>query len=405
MNNQAFFDAIRPAFGGNLSLPQVDGMRALLDAGVALPLHHMANVLANVRRETGGHMSPIKETVMPHHKDKSPSDAEVIRRLDNAFARGQLTWVKTPYWRSGWFGRGQIQITHEDKYRKFGITKKDDALRLDKSAHIAVVGMRDGIFTGRSLSDYTFPDDLDNPPRSNPRRIVNGQDGSDAEVARFHRQFAAALLAAGWGIDTPAEPAGDNIFRDDFMPEPSAPTPAPRQQAVPTLRIGSKGEAVRAWQQRLRDLRYFSGKIDGDFGSRTHGATMEFQADHGLVQDGIVGPQTRAAEANAVPRALRDVSKEEVAAESRTIKEAEKGKQRIAVAGVLAGLPTAVSQIEEITEVINQARSLTDLMSGLAPMTLAILGIGAAVFFGFRAFNRIEGYRIEDAQTGANDRI
>ena len=109
MNRETFYNAIRPAFGGSLSQPQVDGMDALLHEGRNLPLHHMAHVLAHVRRETGGYMAPIKETVMPSHKDKNPSDAEVIRRLDAAFAKGRLGAVKTPYWRTGWFGRGQIQ--------------------------------------------------------------------------------------------------------------------------------------------------------------------------------------------------------------------------------------------------------------------------------------------------------
>jgi predicted chitinase len=200
MNESAFFAAIRPAFGNRLSQPHVDGMKAILDAAAdnrVTDPHHVAHILAHVRRETGGYMSPIKETVMPSHKDKNPSDAEVIRRLDRAFASGKLTWVKKPYWRDGEFGRGQIQLTHASNRAKFGIQNRDDLLKLPVSARVAVVGMRDGMFTGKKLSDYTFPAALNNPPKSNPRRIVNGQDGSDAEVAKFHRQFYAALVKAG----------------------------------------------------------------------------------------------------------------------------------------------------------------------------------------------------------------
>lgn len=221
MNRTAFFEAIRPAFGGKLSTPQVQGMEALLNAGDGLPLHHMAHVMAHVRRETGGYMAPIKETVMPYHVDKNPSDAAVIARLDKAFASGKLPWVNTTYWRDGWFGRGQIQLTHEANYRRFGITNASDALKPDVSARVAVEGMREGKFTGRKLGEYTFPAALDNPPASNPRRIVNGQDGSDAEVAGFHRQFAAALEKAEWGEDDP-------IFADPgFTPKPVADSPAP----------------------------------------------------------------------------------------------------------------------------------------------------------------------------------
>jgi hypothetical protein len=207
MTRAAFFDKIRPEFGGKLAPETVAGIEALLDAGRDLPLQHMANVLAQVRRETGGYMAPIKETVMPWHKDKNPSDAEVIRRLDNAFARGQLKGVKTPYWRSGEFGRGQIQVTHERNRKKFGIKNRDDLLKLSVSAQVAVDGMSKGLFTGKKLADYTFTRDLKNPVKTNPRRIVNGNDGSDAEVAASHMMFAEALA-----LLAPRAPRADYVL-------------------------------------------------------------------------------------------------------------------------------------------------------------------------------------------------
>lgn len=206
MNRARFFDAIRGAFGGKLSGPQVVGIEAILDAAAAArmtDLHHVANTLAQVRRETGGYMSPIKETVMPHHKDKAPTDAEVIARLNRAYAAGQLPWVKTPYWRDGAFGRGPIQITHWSGYDRVGKAigvdlrgNPDLALVPKIGAKIAVIGMRDGLFTGKKLADYRFPEALEARPDFHPRRIVNGKDGSDAEVSEFHRAFHAALVAA-----------------------------------------------------------------------------------------------------------------------------------------------------------------------------------------------------------------
>lgn len=217
--NAAFFDAVRGnVFGGKLTQAQVDGMNALLDAGKRFGLadpHHMANVLAQVTHETGAYMCPIKETVMPYHEDKNPSDATVISRLDTAFAKGHLPWVTKPYWRDGWFGRGPLQITHKENYAKLGkrvgvdlIKERDLALDRNIGASIAVVGMKDGLFTGRKLSDYAFPSALDAAPEKNPRRIVNGQDGTDAKVARYHKAFHAALVAAGWGrgVQQPSDP-------------------------------------------------------------------------------------------------------------------------------------------------------------------------------------------------------
>jgi hypothetical protein len=240
MNEEAFFAAIRPAFGNRLSQPQVDGMRAILDAARAAKVtnaHHVANILGQVRRETGGYMSPIKETVMPYHKDKNPSDATVIARLDRAWATGKLGKVKKPYWRTGEFGRGQIQLTHAENREKFGIKNPDDLLQLDVSARVAVVGMRDGVFRGRKLSDYDFPAALDAVPNNNPRRIVNGKDGSDAEVAKFHRQFHVALVKAGWS-EVPAKAPKAAPARE------AAKRAAPQKSAVTNDKGGGGASAV-----------------------------------------------------------------------------------------------------------------------------------------------------------------
>ena len=216
MNKTAFYDSIRPTFGSALGQPQVDGINAILTSCQrhrVKEAHHIANILANVKRETGGYMSPIKETVYASHKTKDPSDATVKRRLETAWKKGQLSWVSTPYWRDGAFGRGMLQITHWFNYDKLGKRlsiplreNPDLALDLDISADIAVVGMSEGMFTGRKLSDYSFPGDLTTKPSENPRRIVNGKDGSDKEVAASHRAFYKALIDAGYGgVELPTQ--------------------------------------------------------------------------------------------------------------------------------------------------------------------------------------------------------
>jgi hypothetical protein len=247
MNSDQFFGYLRradvPQFGTTLSVRQVGGMMALLDAAKGLPLHHVANILAQVYRETGGGMYPIKETVMPWHKNKNPSDAEVIRRLDREWAkpdRGGLRHVREPYWRDGWFGRGQIQITHRANYLRFGISNPEDAMKLDVSARVAVQGMRDGMFTRRKLADYDFPDALDNPPTRNPRRIVNGPDGSDAEVAGHHRTFAAALVHASYApvasrpVTSNPVVVNETAFRARQNPVVNR-QPAPRENPIAAL--------------------------------------------------------------------------------------------------------------------------------------------------------------------------
>ncbi len=63
----------------------------------------------------------------------------------------------------------------------------------------------------------------------------------------------------------------------------------------PTVKKGSKGDAVRMLQQILTDFGYSSDAVDGDFGSKTEKAVKDFQTDFGLVVDGVVGPNTWAA--------------------------------------------------------------------------------------------------------------
>ena len=62
----------------------------------------------------------------------------------------------------------------------------------------------------------------------------------------------------------------------------------------PTVRKGSKGEAVRKLQEILARLGYDLGPCgtDGDFGRRTDAAVRQFQRDSGLEADGIAGPLT-----------------------------------------------------------------------------------------------------------------
>lgn len=55
---------------------------------------------------------------------------------------------------------------------------------------------------------------------------------------------------------------------------------------------GSKGNAVRTMQQKLKNWGYYKGSVDGIFGSKTKEAVKYFQRKNGLKVDGIVGNQT-----------------------------------------------------------------------------------------------------------------
>ena len=73
---------------------------------------------------------------------------------------------------------------------------------------------------------------------------------------------------------------------------------AEEQIAVPVSEIvtwGSQGNQVRLVQQRLQDLGYYFGSVDGIYGTGTRNAIINFQRDNNLAADGAAGQATLAA--------------------------------------------------------------------------------------------------------------
>ena len=52
-----------------------------------------------------------------------------------------------------------------------------------------------------------------------------------------------------------------------------------------TLRVGSSGEEVKTLQTKLKRWGYYTGSIDGVFGSGTKKAVIAFQKKNGLTPD------------------------------------------------------------------------------------------------------------------------
>ncbi len=81
--------------------------------------------------------------------------------------------------------------------------------------------------------------------------------------------------------------------------ENAAPTEKPKVSAADLqnqgiLSVGAKGEEVTKLQQRLKDLGYLNGKVDGKFGGGTKRAVIAFQRRNGLTTDGEAGADTLA---------------------------------------------------------------------------------------------------------------
>ena len=58
------------------------------------------------------------------------------------------------------------------------------------------------------------------------------------------------------------------------------------------LRQGARGDEVKEVQRRLKQWGYYSGSVDGVFGTGTRSAVILFQKKNGLTADGVVGKQT-----------------------------------------------------------------------------------------------------------------
>lgn len=57
-------------------------------------------------------------------------------------------------------------------------------------------------------------------------------------------------------------------------------------------KYGSRGEEVKQIQTKLKRWGYYSGNVDGIYGSQTVNAVKYFQRKNGLTVDGIAGPAT-----------------------------------------------------------------------------------------------------------------
>ncbi|SSY80655.1 glycoside hydrolase family 19 protein [Alysiella crassa] len=197
--NAAFFNIVRPKlFSGSLNQSQVDGINALVLAGVehGLTLQQHAYVLATALHETAYTMQPIREygRGQNYAYGRWQTNSHGVKYCYKNGSRDVVyTENECPHL---FYGRGFVQLTWYDNYRRAGdklgvdlLNNPDLALQTNISAKIIVLGMKEGWFTGKKLSDY-INDHRDD--YVNARRIVNGMDKAE-QIARYARVFEMAL--------------------------------------------------------------------------------------------------------------------------------------------------------------------------------------------------------------------
>ncbi len=109
-------------------------------------------------------------------------------------------------------------------------------------------------------------------------------------------------LPGNWGevfTDPPTATPGQNQNQNQSPTSPPVPTTPPKtatpkpQQDDGVLRSGSSGDSVWQLQEKLKELGYYTGTVDGDYGSGTTNAVKAFQEVNKLYSDGIAGKQTQ----------------------------------------------------------------------------------------------------------------
>lgn len=210
MNLNVFFSYIRNApFGGRLTQAQVDGITVTLESWKTYgsgDKRHLAYVFATEFWETGQKMQPVEENlnyktaqrifeVFPRYFQSVDEAARYVNRpreLANRVYGGRLGNDRI---NDGWTyrGRGKPQLTGRVNYRKFGIEENPEyALDIKYSSYLTIVGMLNGMFTGKGLSDY-FNDTIEDAVGA--RAIVNGTDKASL-IAGFYKNFLDAIEAA-----------------------------------------------------------------------------------------------------------------------------------------------------------------------------------------------------------------
>ncbi len=122
---------------------------------------------------------------------------------------------------------------------------------------------------------------------------------------------------------------------------------------------GSRGVDVRKLQEKLTELGYYEMKCDGVFGIATKDAVIEYQKDHGLKQDGIVGKKTLTK--------LRIVSEKDVKLLTMIINGEARGESlggQIAVGAVVLNRVNHPAFPDTIEEVIYQKGAFSAVKDG-----------------------------------------
>lgn len=136
---------------------------------------------------------------------------------------------------------------------------------------------------------------------------------------------------------------------------------------------GDTTENIKIVQQRLYNLKYYTYKVDGIWGSRTLAAVKNFQRDKGLVADGIVGAKTEQALGVTLSQSgSTSLSSTELNLLARCVYSEARGEPytgQVAVAAVVLNRVRSSSFPNTVSGVIYQPGAFTAVSDGQINLT------------------------------------
>lgn len=198
IDRKAFFEGIKgPLFGGRFTPTQVQSIDDILDALAEFEVTepgYVGMVFATAMWEVGKALAPVRE-------GWAKTDAQAIKHVEALFRKGTIKRNYAVLINGvAYFGRGFVQLTWEDNYRKAGaalglplVEKPELALQSKVAARILVWGMVTGAFRGKRLSDYK-PDAY-----YKMREIVNGDKARKVKLPNGKLTNVGSVIATNAG--------------------------------------------------------------------------------------------------------------------------------------------------------------------------------------------------------------